>query len=556
MYDLFPEMLQKLATKFANNTTLHGAARIIRSRSRAKRVIWIIMFMAVSLMFSYQLLQLLRKYFAYEKQFNIDVRADDFIFPNVTVCNMRALDVMIIRQIYHLFSLHSMEERDIFLRHTADEYVAAFYFFYETFVKPSEQVRNQDDFEWSPRMLLNLNKSITEFALSRFEDLFVLLDNSVLLEQRLLFDGHFLSQCFTFSYKNDGYINSEIVFVTNRPTWAAMLWDGRNALPKEEMVQGMPHAVNKLFEPTLTRVNYLVYLHNTDDEPSVPFYDRYFMVPPGYLAMFSVNKRGTEKLAEPYGHCQIGYPFEEAPAGRYIQTMCQKICMHRKVMDNCGCRLEEFNAILSGGRRSNLPLCGDLAYNVGNIKNRQLNMKLLLDDVNKKVRCAVETFTNNSIRKSCNDFCPRACFEIHYDISMSLTKLPVKSKHVRNLSVIISKGLRKRNDTERLRLYPSYFPITDKGIFNQSAHFDRENFASELTMITVELLASDLSVTSEVPEYTVSQLLGDIGGQLGLWIGMSIMTIAEILEFIFYLVYRLLKKCAIGINKQKECESI
>ncbi|XP_066271609.1 acid-sensing ion channel 1-like [Branchiostoma lanceolatum] len=44
----------------------------------------------------------------------------------------------------------------------------------------------------------------------------------------------------------------------------------------------------------------------------------------------------------------------------------------------------------------------------------------------------------------------------------------------------------------------------------------------------------------ETPSYEVENLLGDIGGQLGLWMGISIMTVIELAEFLTDVVLLLL----------------
>ena len=46
---------------------------------------------------------------------------------------------------------------------------------------------------------------------------------------------------------------------------------------------------------------------------------------------------------------------------------------------------------------------------------------------------------------------------------------------------------------------------------------------------------ADTSVVKIIqePDYTSSDLLSDIGGQLGLWIGMSVLSFGEIIQLIF-----------------------
>jgi len=50
----------------------------------------------------------------------------------------------------------------------------------------------------------------------------------------------------------------------------------------------------------------------------------------------------------------------------------------------------------------------------------------------------------------------------------------------------------------------------------------------------LQIFYEDLSVSKTINEkaYKIENLLADIGGQLGLWIGCSVMTVVEILELI------------------------
>jgi len=45
-------------------------------------------------------------------------------------------------------------------------------------------------------------------------------------------------------------------------------------------------------------------------------------------------------------------------------------------------------------------------------------------------------------------------------------------------------------------------------------------------------------VTRESEDYGISQLVSDIGGQLGVWIGLSVITAAEVVELIIQIIQR------------------
>jgi len=64
-------------------------------------------------------------------------------------------------------------------------------------------------------------------------------------------------------------------------------------------------------------------------------------------------------------------------------------------------------------------------------------------------------------------------------------------------------------------------------------------------------------LTSESEEYEVSALISDIGGQLGLWIGASLITAAEILEFVWHVVNKFydLRNCRRRRRSQKPSRS-
>ena len=56
-------------------------------------------------------------------------------------------------------------------------------------------------------------------------------------------------------------------------------------------------------------------------------------------------------------------------------------------------------------------------------------------------------------------------------------------------------------------------------------------------------LAARASFTQQVIFFQEVNLLADIGGQLGLWIGISALTVCELLELLMKMFSHLIKKC-------------
>jgi len=51
-----------------------------------------------------------------------------------------------------------------------------------------------------------------------------------------------------------------------------------------------------------------------------------------------------------------------------------------------------------------------------------------------------------------------------------------------------------------------------------------------LTRVVVHIADSNVIKTTESPDYDIIRLVSDIGGQLGLWIGVSVITLVEVLQ--------------------------
>ena len=55
---------------------------------------------------------------------------------------------------------------------------------------------------------------------------------------------------------------------------------------------------------------------------------------------------------------------------------------------------------------------------------------------------------------------------------------------------------------------------------------------NDFAKINVYITDSNVLEIAEEPATTITQLISDVGGQLGIWIGVSVITISEVIETI------------------------
>ena len=68
-----------------------------------------------------------------------------------------------------------------------------------------------------------------------------------------------------------------------------------------------------------------------------------------------------------------------------------------------------------------------------------------------------------------------------------------------------------------------------KSVFLKISIVDfREHSMKDFARLNVYIADSNVIITQEMEDYSSTQLVSDIGGQLGLWVGISIITLAEV----------------------------
>lgn len=178
----------------------------------------------------------------------------------------------------------------------------------------------------------------------------------------------------------------------------------------------------------------------------------------------------------------------------YSSTACKESCLAKHQFSHCGCMEYRFPV-------DKEPVCN-------------ITEKTVISCLNKLQKM----YRNNEL--NCSSSCPPPCRQEEFKVSTSYAVWPSE-----RYEDYYQAELEKRGK----------FVWADVGSYRKNV-LKVQVFYEELNVETI----------TEERSYELADFASDIGGQLGLWIGFSVLTIAEFLEFFALLCFLVVKKCSSG----------
>ena len=338
-------------------------------------------------------------------------------------------------------------------------------------------------------------------------------------EFQMFFDPYYFN-CYT--YKAPGGEGKYALSEGIENGWTSIVFSGSGMLMKNEDIRILPglHEYNSAVSAS---EGVRVVIHPPDTKP-FPFTEG-FDVPPGFSASFGIRPRRIKRIGQPHGNCSLKNPILQGRQEKSYRTMsCQKMCLQKYIIQRCNCRdimLPDIhlNETINPCRHNDLPDSCMLEAS-----EECLHHFLALYD---RIMCMTESkdflMKNTTLLEECG--CIPPCDEISYDISYSLSKWPATGYEG---DAAFFDVFYIEHFWERFNGTPKFEPIRE--YFSEP---NREHAMKDFARLNAYIADSNVIITHEKEDYTSTQLLSDIGGQLGLWVGISIITLAEALELIW-----------------------
>ena len=517
--------LRDVLEKFARSTTMHGMPKIISSHSIFARIFWSLICVAAGAMFCTQISELLQKYFSFPKKVTVEIATGPQPFPSISVCNMRHLDVYTLNTLNRKFieddlpMNHINKTNDSFI----NEYMALTARFSELWYRyqMTHTYVFQEAFSQAT-YVANIPEEIISTAGVQI-DQFIVKCNfgqhecNITQDFKQFFDPKYFN-CFTYMSPE----TKEIAVLEGIENGlSSILFSGGGVLDKNEEIRVLPGVQDS--QSLVSASEGIQVVIHPSGTPPLPYAEGY-AVPPGYSASFGLRPRWMKRIGTPYGNCTDRYTLGDTSDG-YRLISCQNMCLQRYIVSLCNCKdktlpdLPELNATSCRSTRHIPDSC------MLNATSYCLDLLLRLYANTQCIRSAKVSFTKkHSSTHDCA--CFPACNEVAYDISYSLAKWPASGYE----------GDAVYLDLFHVESFPARYSGTPKydmmsNYFNNFSH-DREKMMRDFARINVYIADTNAYIVEEAADYSSAQLLSDIGGQLGLWVGISVITLAELLELL------------------------
>ena len=495
---------KRIVREWAVNSTSHGLPKIMRTHNRLIRVLWVILFLASSTYCFYTIVNSIVQYSKYQTVSQVSyVNERQVNFPAVTICTLSVFD----------YFYKSGELKEILTKYNLSFLVFNEFNreFYESgWIKPSDEWILDDANNAIKRAVAHSQNQGLGFSLES-DLLFKCYFNKKICDHtyfKHFWDNNYGS-CYTFNSGVNLKGESTPLLKTSRtgPSFGLHL----------DVFVDNPLSQNQLMD----KKGLHIVIHNNSE----PYYTSTSSidVPTGFETYIGIQRVYTEKLEKPYSDCLAEMkPFSETSAKlfgymtdlnatAYSSDFCYKMCYQEAVINTCNCYDIQFPQI-----------------------NNITKACYTFNDVS----CVVyvnNLFAEEDIERICNHSCPVPCTVVKYELSDHKSTFPTDFYYTQVMQQVKARVGLGFDDGSYLgtgplkRLY--IFLLNYYLLPNYKTQFV-EGVKNNILRVVINYDDLKLTYLEETPAITIETLLGIVGGQLGLFIGISFLSFIELLELI------------------------
>ncbi|XP_075435175.1 epithelial sodium channel subunit gamma-like [Ascaphus truei] len=486
--------LRKLGRTVIQHTSAHGIPNVFRSRHWFRRLVWLFFVSFALCCALWQCTEMVMTYYTYPSHEKLMLISSARLkFPAITICNLNSVKLSAIKRSFAMAT--SLQDAGLELAHRRNRSHP----WNASSEVPDEHVQYASAF----------NKFASEFNQLPEEQK---VEMGHQLEDMLIFCNFHGQECNSSYFS--GFINYKFgncyTFNSQKPT------DYRGNLISTEQLNitkaGSMYGLHlELFIQQIEYVRDMTHAAGIrlliHDQSQMPFpEDEGVNIPPGAETDIGMMKVHINRLKSPYGsHCTEGENimnfYKDVYGSGYTREACKRTCAQQSIIENCGCSHWEFACPKELG----FPKCNVSITGVRNCV-KLYEFKFAHDDL------------------ICH--CPLQCKEEMYELTVSGSQWP-STAFIENFS------------KELKEMGGQMSSIAD------NPALIRDNFLK----VVVYFKHLNFELIEEEPSMTEIDLISNMGGLVGLWVGFSVCTLAEFFEFFLDVLLLCIWRCLSTMNR-------
>ena len=555
--------------QFISTTSMHGCAHLTSSSSNKVTILWTCIIVVALFGTGFHLYNLINLFLEYEYYESVRTEYNSFEFPDITMCPSEA------------YSHYTLFKNSDYLAKIMVETIQLIVSLKEAdFKNPEEKkIMFGKIASMEGTYALLTNSTIDKVGISKDELIVGCIFQDMLCSQVGYFTvyRHYLFfNCFTFRLNINSDVETKIK--TGPENGLSLILKGNNM-------------ANFLYDPksTVGNVNGIrIAIHERSSMP--PLMQQGFFIQPGTSTDIGLIMKKYKRLDRPYGRCQQTTSNYSDSGFIYSEELCEVLHLAEETQRICGCQSMKYHTMDDDVKNRCLVFSGSE------------NISRLIE----KVLCDTHLSSTNSLGQSQGQGhsrdtieCPWPCEEIAYlTAKISQAKWPLRSMvkdfiriyihtlscdspvkwfheelyrmHGLNDSQVHSGSSKCTDDippTDQKTftvsdfeeavykaingVYVDYFSnatykiIMDPSLKSSTIEEAEHKWISEyFYRLNVYFAEPTVEIHKQVVSLSTTDLLSNVGGVLGLWIGISFVTIIEMCGFLG----RLLKTTVHGLG--------
>ena len=544
---------------YAGTSSAHGVPHLARTRTKTGLIFWSSVCVGATFMCIILSSQLLDRYRSFPRSVKVDLANIAVRFPSVTICNLRNLDLFTFADalLFENGSTRWNVQEDKSYKGRTN---ATFPHFERDFINIVNNYNSYFDYA-------------REFAKISTDEGFAWKADSDLLSRSTFaanFDSNasreggfhareFIASCqyagHKCSYRNFKHHIDPVYFncFTFQPDEITGTWDTMHVRPEFglSLVLFIPganllhldgetlHKMSLRSEMVLGSEGARVQIHPPNSSPYS--LSQGSDIPRGVAASVGISMGENYRLPKPHGNCTHDKFIQNTQLDYNILT-CTRVCMQKLIVKNCGCTdsllplAQSYDGLFPCAKFDEIP---EICLRETQIQSNFEYCRKFFEPWFERLSCLAKVHSNISKNLSALQQCKcfPACTENVYNTHYTLSDWPEWEKSKILLEhVLYEQEFISRFPPNKASKYFKY--VTQNGSFSNYTKYAREKH-----FLRLNVFVSDTSVmrVTETEDYSLGQLVSDIGGQMGLWIGVSIISAVEALELVVDLVKSLLQ---------------